>query len=124
MPTQPLILPDGTIYGVVGVERLPAACRQKLPYSELQDGNTGTYFLVSTTADEEDTSFIVSKAVTSSEDMITSEAPAGMMNCELRADECWLTLRNKDYYAVALPIDTLYSQRAVSNERWLLQSAP
>ena len=118
--SQPLILPDGTIYGVVGVELLTSYLQTKLPYSELQDGNTGTYFLVSTTADEKDTSFIVSKAVTSSEDMITSEAPAGMMNCELRADECWLTLRNKDYYAVALPI-TLYSRNApFSNERWLL----
>ena len=118
--SQPLILPDGTIYGVVGVELLTSYLQTKLPYSELQDGNTGTYFLVSTTADEEDTSFIVSKAVTSSEDMITSEAPAGMMNCELRADECWLTLRNKDYYAVALPI-TLYSRNApFSNEKWLL----
>ena len=118
--SMPLILPDGTIYGVVGVELLTSYLQTKLPYSELQDGNTGTYFLVSTTADEEDTSFIVSKAVTSSEDMITSEAPAGMMNCELRAVECWLTLRNKDYYAVALPI-TLYSRNApFSNERWLL----
>lgn len=118
--SQPLILPDGTIYGVVGVELLTSYLQTKLPYSELQDGNTGTYFLVSTTADEEDTSFIVSKAVTSSEDMIASEAPAGMMNCELRAGECWLTLRNKDYYAVALPI-TLYSRNApFSNERWLL----
>ena len=118
--SQPLILPDGTIYGVVGVELLTSYLQTKLPYSELQDGNTGTYFLVSTTADEEDTSFIVSKAVTSSEDVIASEAPAGMMNCELRADECWLTLRNKDYYAVALPI-TLYSRNApFSNERWLL----
>ena len=118
--SQPLILPDGTIYGVVGVELLASYLQTKLPYSELQDGNTGTYFLVSTTADEEDTSFIVSKAVTSSEDVIASEAPAGMMNCELRADECWLTLRDKDYYAVALPI-TLYSRNApFSNERWLL----
>ena len=118
--SQPLILPDGTIYGVVGVELLTSYLQTKLPYSELQDGNTGTYFLVSTTADEEDTSFIVSKAVTSSEDVIASEAPAGMMNCELRADECWLTLRDKDYYAVALPI-TLYSRNApFSNERWLL----
>ena len=88
----------------MGVELLTSYLQTKLPYSELQDGNTGTYFLVSTTADEKDTSFIVSKAVTSSEDVTALEAPAGMMNCELRADECWLTLRNKDYYAVALPL--------------------
>ena len=121
--SQPLILPDGTIYGVVGVELLTSYLQTKLPYSELQDGNTGTYFLVSTTADEEDASYVVSKAVTSSEDVIASEAPAGMMNCELRAGECWLTLRNKNYYAVALPI-TLYSRNApFSNERWLLIGA-
>ena len=77
--------------------------------------------LVSTTADEEDTSFIVSKAVTSSEDMITSEAPAGMMNCELRADECWLTLRNKRLLCRGPAHYPLYSRNApFSNERWLL----
>ena len=31
--SQPLILPDGTIYGVVGVELLTSCLQTKLPYS-------------------------------------------------------------------------------------------
>ena len=47
--SQPLILPDGTVYGVIGVEILTSYLETKMPYQELQDGGQGTYLLVSTT---------------------------------------------------------------------------
>ena len=118
--SEPLILPDGTVYGVVGVEMLISYLQAKLPYGELQDGNTGTYYLVSTTAGEDAQDFVVSKAVTSSEDVTAMEAPAGMMDCSIRDGECWLTLRDKRYYAVMEPI-SLYNRNApFANERWML----
>ena len=36
--SQPLILPDGTVYGVIGVEILTSYLETKMPYQELQDG--------------------------------------------------------------------------------------
>ena len=48
--SQPLILPDGTVYGVIGVEILTSYLETKMPYQELQDGGQGTYLLVSTTS--------------------------------------------------------------------------
>ena len=118
--SEPLILPDGTVYGVLGVEMLTSYLQEKLPYGELQENNAGTYYLVSTTAEEDAQDFVVSKAVTSSEDVIASEAPAGRMECHIRGGECWLTLRSKQYYAVAECI-TLYNRNApFSNERWML----
>lgn len=121
--SQPLILPDGTVYGVVGVELLTSYLQEKMPYGELQNEDAGTYFLVSTTADEDAEAFVVSKAVTSSQDVYALEAPDGMMNCEFRSDGCWLQLHKKDYYAVALPI-SLYSRNApFFNERWMLIGA-
>ena len=48
--SQPLILPDGTVYGVIGVEILTSYLETKMPYQKLQDGGQGTYLLVSTTS--------------------------------------------------------------------------
>ena len=38
----PLILPDGTVYGVVGVELLTSYLTEKLPYNELHTSNSGS----------------------------------------------------------------------------------
>lgn len=48
--SQPLILPDGTVYGVIGVELLADYLWENLPCSELQ--NNGTYFLAVTGTEE------------------------------------------------------------------------
>ena len=121
--SQPLILPDGTVYGVVGVELLTSYVQEKMPYAELQNEKSGAYFLVSTTADEDAEEFVVSKLVTSSQDSDALEAPESMMRCERRADGCWLNLHKRDYYAVAMPI-SLYSRNApFSDEHWLLIGA-
>ena len=121
--SQPLILPDGTVYGVVGVELLTSYVQEKMPYAELQNEKSGAYFLVSTTADEDAEEFVVSKLVTSSQDSYALEAPESMMRCERRADGCWLNLHKRDYYAVAMPI-SLYSRNApFSEEHWLLIGA-
>ena len=121
--SQPLILPDGTVYGVVGVELLTSYLQGKMPYEELQNEKNGTYFLVSTTADEDAEEFVVSKAVTSSQDSYALAAPESMMRCERRADGCWLNLHKQDYYAVAMPL-SLYSRNApFSDEHWILIGA-
>lgn len=121
--SQPLILPDGTVYGVVGVELLTSYVQEKMPYAELQNEKGGAYFLVSTTADEDAEEFVVSKLVTSSQDSDALEEPESMMRCERRADGCWLNLHKRDYYAVAMPI-FLYSRNApFSDEHWMLIGA-
>lgn len=48
--SQPLILPDGTVYGVIGVELLADYLWENLPCSELQ--SNGTYFLAVTDTEE------------------------------------------------------------------------
>ena len=121
--SQPLILPDGTVYGVVGVELLTSYLQEKMPYEELQNEKDGAYFLVSTTAEEDTEEFVVSKAVTSSQDSYALAGPESMMRCERRADGCWLNLHEQDYYAVAMHL-SLYSRNApFSDEHWMLIGA-
>ena len=117
--SQPLILPDGTVYGVIGVELLADYLWENLPCSELQ--NNGTYFL----------------AVTDTEELSASELqlrPVLRSHCDGQpgsADES-LTLRlhsaqtrrylfsNDLYIASVSPLD-LYSRNApFSGKHWLL----
>ena len=46
-----LILDDGTVYGVLGVELLESYMDTKLPWDELQSDHHGSYLLASTTSD-------------------------------------------------------------------------
>lgn len=117
--SQPLILPDGTVYGVIGVELLADYLWENLPCSELQ--NNGTYFL----------------AVTDTEELSASELqlrPVLRSHCDGQpgsADES-LTLRlhsahthrylfsNTLYIASVSPLN-LYSRNApFSGKHWLL----
>lgn len=44
--SQPLILEDGTVYGVIGVELLADYVQSQLPCKELMENERGSYFLV------------------------------------------------------------------------------
>ena len=121
--SQPLILPDGTVYGVVGVEILTSYLQEKLPYTELRNDNDGSYFLVSTENDVKASSITVSKSVTSSEDVFALESPAAMLNLSQENGEYSMTLRRTEYYVVQRPIN-LYNRNApFSHEQWLLLGA-
>lgn len=43
--SEPLILPNGTVYGVIGIELLESYVIKKLPVSELQNDKSGIYAL-------------------------------------------------------------------------------
>lgn len=121
--SQPLILPDGTVYGVVGVEILTSYLQEKLPYTELHNDNDGSYFLVSTENDVKASSITVSKSVTSSEDVFALESPAAMLDLSQENGEYSMTLRRTEYYVVQRPIN-LYNRNApFSHEQWLLLGA-
>ena len=121
--SQPLILPDGTVYGVVGVEILTSYLEEKLPYTELQNEGTGTYFLVSTTSAKDDDVLKMTKSVTSSNDVYALEGPAATMDCTNTDGDYTLTLHREEYRTVLEPI-TLYNRNApFSSEQWVLMGA-
>ena len=121
--SQPLILPDGTVYGVVGVEILTSYLQEKLPYTELRNDNGGSYFLVSTENDISAPGITVSKSVTSSEDIYALEAPASMLNLSQENGEYSMTLHRIEYFVVQRPMN-LYNRNApFSHEQWLLLGA-
>ena len=120
----PLILPDGTVYGVVGVELLTEYLQTKLPFTELDEDKAGTYFIVSTTDAQTESVLTLRKTVTSGEDLVTADAPQGVLYCRSDGNgDDWLELNGKRYYMVLEPLQ-LYNRNApFATEKWFLAGA-
>ena len=118
--SQPLILPDGTVYGVIGVEILTSYLETKMPYQELQDGGQGTYLLVSTTSGLSDPELFLTLMAGDGLDANVIDAGVEKITCRQTDGERWLTLNDETGYAAVQNLD-LYSRNApFSNEKWLL----
>ena len=119
--SMPLILPDGTVYGVVGVELLTDYLQTKLPYTELDEDKAGTYFIVSTTDDAQTESVLdLRKTVTSGEDLTAADAPLGVLQCRRGEDGDWLELDGKRYYMVLEPLQVYNRNAPFAAEKWYL----
>ena len=118
--SQPLILPDGTVYGVIGVEILTSYLETKMPYQELQDGGQGTYLLVSTTSGLSDPELFLTLTAGDGLDANVIDAGVEKITCRQTDGERWLTLNDETGYAAVQSLD-LYSRNApFFNEKWLL----
>ena len=120
--SQPLILPDGTVYGVVGVELLTDYLQTKLPFTELDEDKAGTYFIVTTTDDAlTDDVLSLRKTVTSGEDLVTADAPLGVLNCRSNGTGGnWAELNGKRYYMVLEPLQVYNRNAPFAAEKWFL----
>lgn len=118
--SMPLILPDGTVYGVVGVELLTDYLQTKLPFTELDEDKAGTYFIVTTTDALTDSVFTLRKTVTSGEDLVAADAPLGVLNCRRGEDGNWLELNGKRYYMVLEQLQVYNRNAPFAGEKWYL----
>lgn len=120
--SMPLILPDGTVYGVVGVELLTDYLQTKLPFTELDEDKAGTYFIVTTTDDAlTDDVLSLRKTVTSGENLVTADAPLGVLNCRSDGNGGnWAELNGKRYYMVLEPLLVYNRNAPFAAEKWFL----
>lgn len=117
---QPLILDDGTVYGVLGVELLESYMDTKLPWDELQNDHHGSYLLASTTSDLRGE--VLALHVTSN----TGEQSVPLRNAKWeltlqRSNNCWYYMMDGKPQIASIRQIGLYSRNALfSGERWLL----
>ena len=119
----PLLLEDGTAYGVVGVEMLESHLRSLLPYGELQNNSSGVYMLAtSSQAPGQKTAMTANVAVSASDgtaDLTGQDLdlmPSARGGYQFTAD-------GVRYHASVVPV-SLYSRNApFSNEHLLLIGA-
>ena len=117
---QPLILDDGTVYGVLGVELLESYMDTKLPWDELQSDHHGSYLLASTTSDLRGE--VLALHVTSN----TGEQSVPLRNAKWeltlqRSNNCWYYMMDGKQQIASIRQIGLYSRNVpFSGERWLL----
>lgn len=118
--SQPLILSDGTVYGVVGIGLLSGTyLRGMLPTYELQNEGSGSYLLCSTTDDLSADTLTLQIAVCSSHDAAIHAGNTLVLQ-KNASGEGFLTIDGTRYFASEQPL-ALYSRNApFSGEHWLL----
>lgn len=118
--SQPLTLSDGTVYGIVGIGLLTDTyLRGKLPSAELQNKDSGSYLLCSTTDDLSADTLHLTIAVASSHDTAVTSSAELVLEKDAFGNG-FLTIGKVRYFASEEPL-TLYSRNApFSGEHWLL----
>lgn len=116
----PLILPDGTVYGVLGVETLVTYLQSILPSDELENNQEGMYFLAYTEGSLKDPEVPLQVLVSS------SHGPAmenESITLTTSGSDHWMELDGKSYYTSMQPL-VFYNRNApFSYEHWYLVAA-
>ena len=122
--TIPLILSDGTVYGVLGIEMTTAYLQSLLPFWELQNEQAGSYLLASCTGNLQDPEVTLSAACCSTDtgmEAYTSEDT--LLLTHKNRQQFLLTNHGKRYYAALTPLSFYNRNAPFSSEQWLLIGA-
>lgn len=112
--SQPLILPDGTVYGVLGVEILSDYLQTLLPSGELMENGRGSYMLACSTGESALTPVVLSSEIISRESLESMRFVFTDQGQTVMADE------DNKYYGAARNI-VLYSKNAPFDaDKWYL----
>lgn len=117
----PLILPDGTVYGVLGVEMTVNYLQSLLPYAELQNEQAGSYLLASYTGDLSDAEITLSGSCCSTGSGMAEYSSEDSLSLTHRnRKQFLLDNHGKHYYAALAPLSFYNRNAPFSSEQWLL----
>ena len=119
---QPLILPDGRVYGVIGTDLLVNYLEQQLPADELQHSGQGSYLLAVTRNTVENAETLeVTEVLTTGKNK--EELTTEKLRLERDAGSWKYTLGKAQQRCSVQPL-SLYSRNApFANETWLILGA-
>ena len=122
--TIPLILSDGTVYGVLGIEMTTAYLQSLLPFWELQNEQAGSYLLASHTGNLQDPEVALSAACCSTgTGMEAYNSEDTLLLTHKNRQQFLLTNHGKRYYAALTPLSFYNRNAPFSSEQWLLIGA-
>ncbi|MDO5136607.1 MAG: EAL domain-containing protein [Eubacteriales bacterium] len=118
--SMPLILSDGTVYGVVGVEILIDHLEGLLPNEELQDKERGTYLLGTVSEEEGGRCVEMRMTAMAASPFFTRSAASKPLHLEGGEGGWYLEADGSQYYA-AMESFSLYSRNGpFSDDQWVL----
>ena len=118
--SQPLILPDGTVYGVIGVELLTSYLAEKLPCAELQGDGSGFYLLAcsNVTLSPDTLSLDLAPVLCSGSSAFASGTTAAASR---RGTGCFRLVQDHVTYTASVMPLNLYNRNApFSGDHWCL----
>ena len=119
--TIPLILSDGTVYGVLGIEMTTAYLQSLLPFWELQNEQAGSYLLASHTGNLQDPEVSLSAACCSTGTGMEAYNPEDTLLLTHKNRQQFLLINHgKRYYAALAPLSFYNRNAPFSSEQWLL----
>ena len=119
--TIPLILSDGTVYGVLGIEMTTAYLQSLLPFWELQNEQAGSYLLASHTGNLQDPEVSLSAACCSTgTGMEAYNSEDTLLLTHKNRQQFLLINHGKRYYAALAPLSFYNRNAPFSSEQWLL----
>ena len=119
--TIPLILSDGTGYGVLGIEMTTAYLQSLLPFWELQNEQAGSYLLASHTGNLQDPEVSLSAACCSTgTGMEAYNSEDTLLLTHKNRQQFLLINHGKRYYAALAPLSFYNRNAPFSSEQWLL----
>lgn len=118
----PLILEDGRVYGVLGVDLLTDYIESLLPYEELQNDVQGQYLLSVSKETAWDNDQVEARSLIQSEGRIFRNTGSDMaLSLEKDAKGGYLIEENaQEYYASVQPLNLYSSNGKYSDEQWQL----
>lgn len=119
--SMPLILSDGTVYGVVGVEMMTSYLQELVPYQELQNNDTGSYLLAETEDSMDDENISVKVVDASSKTNKWLSLPDSEMKLIRKQKGIYESRTwNETYIASVCPINLYNKNAPFSDEQWIL----
>lgn len=117
----PLLLPDGTVYGVLGVEMLTSYLQTLLPAEELQNDDAGSYLFGATRSELSGPTIQMSAVCCSASGKQDLSLTNSLLPLQRFGKDSFYTVQNGTEYYVALKSLTFYKRNApFSDEQWML----
>lgn len=122
--TVPLILEDGTVYGIVGIDLSVEYMRTMLPYQELLNNQGASYVLATTPIDQDSADTAARVIVLSGRDALGGiKHGEGMLITTAQDGVRTYVAGDESYYIDSEPLDMYQSNSPVEDRNWDLLAA-
>ena len=119
----PLVLEDGTVYGVLGIELFNSYISENLPYTELTLGNDGAYILAQINTGQEDI-VLDNVMLMSSEELMKEDVKnINLTLAKLETESYTGKINGEKYYFDAAPIKLSAMNTPFEQQNWVLLGA-
>lgn len=117
----PLILEDGTVYGVAGIELQTSYLEEKISCEELGYESAG-YVLAYSSTELRDSGYVARRVIASTENEAWTRV-GGVLNVKTEDGDSAMYVKGADYFVYSVPLN-LYSRNApFSKDHWVLMAA-